>query len=42
MFVLLFIVLIGLLAVSKNIPLSVLSAIIVSNLIVTCGNFRYI
>ena len=33
-----FIVLIGLLAVSKNIPLSVLSAIIVSNLIVTCGN----
>ena len=33
-----FIILIGLLAVSKNIPLSVLSAIIVSNLIVTCGN----
>lgn len=33
-----FIVLIGLLVVSKNIPLSVLSAILVSNLIVTCGN----
>tara|TARA_X000000368_G_C23023880_1_gene709284 strand:- start:810 stop:1349 length:540 start_codon:yes stop_codon:yes gene_type:complete len=33
-----FIVLIALLVVSKNIPLSVLSAIIVSNLIVTCGN----
>ena len=28
----------GLLLVTKNIPLSILSAIIVSNLIVTCGN----
>jgi hypothetical protein len=33
-----FVVLIGLLLVTKNIPLSILSAIIVSNLIVTCGN----
>tara|TARA_Y100001935_G_scaffold252640_1_gene257012 strand:+ start:847 stop:1377 length:531 start_codon:yes stop_codon:yes gene_type:complete len=33
-----FMVLISLLVVSKNIPLSVLTAIIVSNLIVTCGN----
>ena len=32
-----FIVLFGLLLVSRNIPLSILSAIIVSNLIVTCG-----
>ena len=33
-----FIVLFAILLVSRNIPLSILSAIIVSNLIVTCGN----
>jgi len=33
-----FIILVGLLLATRNIPLSVLCAIIVSNLIVTCGN----
>lgn len=37
-FAIFFIILVGLLLATRNIPLSLLSAIIVSNLIVTCGN----
>ena len=37
-FAIFFIILVGLLIATRNIPLSLLCAIIVSNLIVTCGN----